>query len=65
MYDDKNKQGMTKSGEKLPTRKVLDVDEPSKVGFWPKENEVASGQKDIPGDNPNFSNPHGGKSRGC
>lgn len=64
MYDDKKKQGIIKNGEKLPTRKELDVDPPSKTGFWMEDQAMASGQQDIPGDNPNFSNPHGGKSKG-
>jgi hypothetical protein len=54
-------QGVVRNGEKLPSRKQLEVDDPSKVGFWPSDNATASGQDEIA---PNFSNPFGGKSRG-
>jgi hypothetical protein len=60
-YEDKDPQGITKDGKKLPTRKELNMDEPSKVGFWKKEDATASGHDELA---ENFSNPHGGKSRG-
>ncbi len=54
-------QGVTKNGEKLTSRKQLEVDPPSPVAFWDEANVPASGDASTL---PNFSQPHGGKSKG-
>jgi hypothetical protein len=56
-------QGITKDGEKLPSRDTLKVDPPSKQGFWPADDATSSGQ-DAGDIAENFTAPHGGRSRG-